>query len=144
MIDKETGELYLNDILVINKSMKIDYLNDFVNSRQNRSNDNCSVNIDNLVLNKFKIQLQVNFYKKRLQNLYIFIDENEFKSLYNITDKGIDYKDYLENYIIFKKNVVDNYMTELTGGKKRKFAWGKLNLIVHPYDYVIFIEIRYY
>lgn len=144
MIDKETGELYLNDILVINKSMKIDYLNDSVNSRQNRSNDNCSVNIDNLVLNKFKIQLQVNFYKKRLQNLYIFIDENEFKSLYNITDKGIDYKDYLENYIIFKKNVVDNYMTELTGGKKRKFAWGKLNLIVHPYDYVIFIEIRYY
>lgn len=144
MIDKETGEFNINDILVINKSTKVDYFNDFPDSKQNRNKDNCSVSLDNLILNKFKIQLHVNFHKERLRNLYIFIDENEFKNLYNITDSGIDYKDYLENYITFKKSVVDNYMTELIGGKKRRFVWGTLNLLVHPYDYVTFIEIRYY
>jgi hypothetical protein len=144
MIDKEIGELYLNEILVINKTTKIDYFNDFANSIQNRNKENCTVSLDNLILNKFKVQLQANFYKEKLRNLYIFIDENEFKKLYGITDKGIDYRDYLDNYITFKKNVVDNYITELIGGKKRRFVWGKLNLLVHPYDYETFIEIRYY
>jgi hypothetical protein len=144
MIDKEIGELYLNEILVINKTTKIDYFNDFANSIQNRNKENCTVSLDNLILNKFKVQLQANFYKEKLRNLYIFIDENEFKKLYGITDKGIDYRDYLDNYITFKKNVVDNYITELIGEKKRRFVWGKLNLLVHPYDYETFIEIRYY
>lgn len=144
MIDKETGEFNINDILVINKSTKVDYFKDFPDSKQYRNKDNCSVSLDNLILNKFKIRLHVNFHKERLYNLFIFIDENEFKNLYNITDNGIDYKDYLENYITFKKSVVDNYLTELIGVKKRRFVWGKLNLLVHPYDYVTFIEILYY
>ncbi len=84
------------------------------------------------------------YYKdNKLKNINLSIESDYLKINYHAS-KDIDFRDYLTPYVDFWKNLTEELVDELMGSKKRKFAWGKVQVLVDPRNPTVYCEIKYH
>ena len=144
-IKKETGEFCINENLTITKLSNLEEFKEMPQVKiSDFSNGFSSVNFYNLHFENLSFRLGISFKNNRFYSMRIFIEEEVLGKLYGISEKGIDQKTYLNDYLNFRKGVLDNLVSDLIESKKRNFNWGKIRLLVSPWDYIPFIEIKYW
>ena len=84
------------------------------------------------------------YYKnKMLSKIGLVIESEYIKERYR-PPKDIDFRNYLNPYIKFCKNLTDQLVKHLMDSKKRKFEWGKVQIIEDPRVPMVFGEISYH
>lgn len=96
----------------------------------------------NLEFDKYIFTITENYKNSQLTSLTIFIDSKWIKNNYYNND--IDYKDYISQYVDFCKEHTNRLLDLLLKTNKRKFDWGKIQVLIDPRDPTIFAEIKYY
>ena len=84
------------------------------------------------------------YYKnKNLAKITLVIESQYLKERY-CPPKNIDFRDYLDPYIEFCKSLTNQLVKQLMDSKKRKFEWGKIQIIEDPRVPMVYGEISYH
>lgn len=109
----------------------------------NKSGDKYfSATKSDLEINNYIFKITKHYKNSHITSLTILLDPKWIKDNYNSNNS--DYKDYITQYISFCKEHINILLDSLLNTKKRKFAWGKIQILTDPRDSMVFAEVKYY
>lgn len=94
-----------------------------------------------LKIDKYVFNITSNYKYGRLKSIDISLEYGWIKN--NYISNSIGYKTGLSGYVDFLKEHTNKLLDLLLNTNKRKFHWGKTQIIVDPRDPTIFAEVKY-